>query len=445
MKFKQAKNWLMIVGLLFLVFPQASQASWFDNDAENAIAYYEGYNRAMAQLSVFQKTTTNTAVDTASVGDLEDEIKSLEAQINALSSQVDKLVINPDLDPDNYASFATYVTTPMRQDLDAAGYDIKDVGDLSIDRINSNTETVYFDSNVQIENGDLEVNDGNVYADEIHVGDALPGKITAYTNSSAGGAIRGTANGTYAKGGFFDASGSDAAAVYAIASSSSDAWAGWFKGSMMISGISSVVNDDYDPNRITLVVVAPDEPDKKTLSVSAQGYRALNSSFETEGNDSYSIYSVARGVNSYAVNAAVEGHHSVALSGRASFEDSYAGYFDGKVFVDGIIGIGTINPNKQLHIYSQYENAEIDIQSGQNTHWGIYQDSLSGNMLFWNQGNRVTFTDYGYVGIGTTTPAHTLDVEGYINADKSCIDGICIDDWEDLIDILGISTTTGAF
>ncbi len=66
-------------------------------------------------------------------------------------------------------------------------------------------------------------------------------------------------------------------------------------------------------------------------------------------------------------------------------------------------------------------------------------------MLFWNEGNRVIFTDYGYVGIGTTTPEHNLDVAGDVNAFEYCLNNTCINDWEDLADILGISTSTIPF
>ena len=126
MKFNQVKTWLMIAGLLFFAFPQTGQAGWFDNDAENAIAYYEGYNRAMAQYAVPYKTTTNTVTDT-SVSELESEINDLQAQINSLNSQIDNLVIDSGDDSGNFVSASTWVTNPMKQDLDAAGYDIFDL------------------------------------------------------------------------------------------------------------------------------------------------------------------------------------------------------------------------------------------------------------------------------------------------------------------------------
>ncbi len=73
------------------------------------------------------------------------------------------------------------------------------------------------------------------------------------------------------------------------------------------------------------------------------------------------------------------------------------------------------NTDKQLQIKTNIagKNAELDFQSGNaNTHWGIYQENSNGDLRFWNTDNRVTFTDTGRVGLGTTAPAQTLDVAG---------------------------------
>jgi len=44
---------------------------------------------------------------------------------------------------------------------------------------------------------------------------------------------------------------------------------------------------------------------------------------------------------------------------------------------DGSVGLGVSSPNKNLHIYDDTGNAEINLQSvaGENNHWGIYHDS----------------------------------------------------------------------
>ncbi|NCN07617.1 hypothetical protein GW933_02885 [Candidatus Falkowbacteria bacterium] len=75
-----------------------------------------------------------------------------------------------------------------------------------------------------------------------------------------------------------------------------------------------------------------------------------------------------------------------------------------KIHESGKVGIGTDTPNKDLHIYNENANAEIDIQSvpGVNTHWGIYHDGPNGggtnDLRFWNTGSdRVKFSGGGVV------------------------------------------------
>jgi len=92
---------------------------------------------------------------------------------------------------------------------------------------------------------------------------------------------------------------------------------------------------------------------------------------------------------------------------------------------NGNMGIGTSTPNKNLHIAtpaSAGTNAELDIQSGNNVHWGIYQDNGTGYLNFWNGDNNVTFTNDGRVGVGTITPSDELDVVGTGKFDSLVVD-----------------------
>lgn len=81
------------------------------------------------------------------------------------------------------------------------------------------------------------------------------------------------------------------------------------------------------------------------------------------------------------------------------------------------IGIGTATPNRALHVASSTGNAEIDISSGNNDLWAMYQDNNTGDFRFWNtnvpsEGNSLTLTKGGNIGIGTSTPQAKLEVKG---------------------------------
>lgn len=75
----------------------------------------------------------------------------------------------------------------------------------------------------------------------------------------------------------------------------------------------------------------------------------------------------------------------------------------------GNVGIGTIDPNKLLHLKTDTgTNAEMDIQSGSSAHWGIYQDETTADLRFWNVSNIMTITNEGRVSIGATDPGTNI-------------------------------------
>ncbi|PIR12748.1 hypothetical protein COV49_04425 [Candidatus Falkowbacteria bacterium CG11_big_fil_rev_8_21_14_0_20_39_10] len=76
----------------------------------------------------------------------------------------------------------------------------------------------------------------------------------------------------------------------------------------------------------------------------------------------------------------------------------------------GKVGIGISAPNKDLHVKTASGNAEIDIQSADSPLWGIYQDDGTDDLRFWNVDNRMTITNDGNVGIGTTNPGAKLHI-----------------------------------
>lgn len=267
-----------------------------------------------------------------------------------------------------------------------------------------------------------------------------------------------------------NASGNNGVGIYGtVASGIDNAYAGYFKGKVEIENSMLIVNNPY-----TYVTGTPpyfSQPDSSVgiavtgadwgitawgmnstsgAGVSSKGYHGLEGQAIFEGGAG--IYASNSGLeNTLAgyfdgrvemVNGGLEIDHgsvkiesasnsqpalsarvlvdgATAINGVATTPNSLAGHFYGNVVVDaGKLGVGTATPNKQLHIYSQDANAEIDIQSGSNTHWGIYQDKSSGNLNFWNSDNKVTFSDKG------------------VSAKGFCLEKVCINSWKDLKAIL---------
>jgi hypothetical protein len=76
-----------------------------------------------------------------------------------------------------------------------------------------------------------------------------------------------------------------------------------------------------------------------------------------------------------------------------------------KLSSSGYLGIGTDTPNKLLHLKTASgTNAEMDVQSGSNNYWAMYQDDTTGDLRFWNNAsNNLILKSNGNIGIGTTS------------------------------------------
>ncbi|MEE4177061.1 MAG: tail fiber domain-containing protein [Bacteroides sp.] len=113
--------------------------------------------------------------------------------------------------------------------------------------------------------------------------------------------------------------------------------------------------------------------------------------------------------------------HSMYVNGNQDLVFSCTS--DRMVITDnGMVGIGTINPTRPLHIFgeanprilveSPAQAPELNLKRGSTVH-ALY---VNGNddLVFYCLGDRMSLTNDGNVGIGTTAPNYKLDVRGTI-------------------------------
>ena len=115
---------------------------------------------------------------------------------------------------------------------------------------------------------------------------------------------------------------------------------------------------------------------------------------------------------------------------------------------DGNVGIGTVNPDTDLTVYSEADQEGLTLQtsdndfsqglrfqnSGGNYTWNIFRDGSGGtdpDLVFASGSEteitdlvkRITFKNDGKVGIGTSNPSKKLHVNGDIKCDELEADG----------------------
>jgi hypothetical protein len=133
--------------------------------------------------------------------------------------------------------------------------------------------------------------------------------------------------------------------------------------------------------------------------------------FQVSNGGSVGIDGPVHGVVPLFINGSGSNGLKIYPNKLYSYLDDLELYATDQVYTYNYFGIGTDAPNSSLHIYRSNDNAEMDIQSGSNTHWGIYQSNGTGDLRFWNTDNRITFTDEGELGIGTINPNAYLHVD----------------------------------
>jgi hypothetical protein len=97
------------------------------------------------------------------------------------------------------------------------------------------------------------------------------------------------------------------------------------------------------------------------------------------------------------------------------------------IMQNGNVGIGTRNPQAQLHIKNSQNYGSILL--GDNSNGGVaITKELDNRLAFWNNGiygqsqaERFTILQNGYIGIGISNPGYPLDVRGNIYTNGSVI------------------------
>ncbi len=187
-------------------------------------------------------------------------------------------------------------------------------------------------------------------------------------------------------------------------------------------------------------------------------YRAVIYGYNTSTETSYK--------NPVGILGKVNGASGMGVYGENLSSSGFGGYFVGKGYFSGKVGIGTTNPKELLHLNGSirgnqsgalrinsgngyidigakntsyahittdrhrfYFNKEIRVNSGL---IGSYDENLS---LRVSGSTKMTLTSGGNVGIGTTSPSSKLEVAGMIHSTSGGIklpDGTIIDDASDL-------------
>jgi hypothetical protein len=127
----------------------------------------------------------------------------------------------------------------------------------------------------------------------------------------------------------------------------------------------------------------------------------------------------------YAGLACIAGRKSSDVSGDGSSYLSF-GTSDNTITItekmritaEGRVGIGTSQPSEMLHIKGT-TSSEIRLESANGS---AYIRQSGTNLNLYNNGERLTILDNGFIGIGTISPAYRLDVCGIIRAKEVKVD-----------------------
>jgi hypothetical protein len=160
-------------------------------------------------------------------------------------------------------------------------------------------------------------------------------------------------------------------------------------------------------------------------SYSTTGY-GVHGSGPGTGVKGYATASDGKGV--VGVATATTGT-TVGIFGQVNSANGFSGYFTGgKFYVTGRTGIGTVVPSAGLHLKGSGfpesfmyleantgSDAGFRLYEGTADKWHIFNNAIAGGLQIYNSAGQTAFfakQSNSYVGIGTTTPAFTLEVNG---------------------------------